>query len=368
MKIAIVYNTSQYLVRFRSELINLLVSQGHDVIAICPHDSSTQALLDLGVTWINWKLEGQSLNPLKDIVSIIQLCIIFVRSRPEALLNFTIKPLLYSSIFGLLVSRIRSVSVITGLGNVLYSSSPSVNLPSLLAKLIYPIALRCNKSILCQNDDDIAFIVGNNCAPLRKIKKINGSGVNLDLFRPSNAEFAPASFLLVSRMIKQKGIYEFVEAARLVRQQFPKASFTLVGPIDSNPSSIPKSKILDWVNEDLINYIGPVSDIRQYMASSEVYVLPSYYPEGIPRSILEALAMAKPVITTDWRGCRECVVDGSNGFLVQPKDSQALAAAMIKFIVDPTLSSVFSRRSRSLAEAKFDVDAVNKVILGEILS
>lgn len=196
-----------------------------------------------------------------------------------------------------------------------------------------------------------------------KAIRINGSGVNLKLFTPQPNKVIRNTFLLISRMIREKGVYEFVQAARLLKVRYPEACFILVGPIDNNPGAITREEIAAWEQEGVVRYEGVQSDIRTLLAKAEVYVLPTYYLEGVPRSILEALAMAKPVITTDWRGCRETVSHGINGFLIPPMDVLALANAMENFLIDSTLSIPFGLSSRQLAEYKFDVVSVNAQVI-----
>lgn len=363
MKIAILYNTSDYLLRFRSELIQSLQAVGCEVIAITPRDAATPRLEALSVRWREWTLEGQALNPFKDLAAIADLRRALAQERPDAILNFTIKPVLYGSLVGSWMGVPRVVSMITGMGSIFLPGGLKKRMLLRVVHLLYRLAMNQNHKVLFQNDEDLAYFVKNKFLQTEKTLRINGSGVNLKLFSRRPGEVVQGSFLLISRMIKEKGIYEFVKAARQIKAQFPSARFTLVGPIDNNPGAITREEISEWEQEGIVEYAGVQADVRPFLARAEVYVLPSYYLEGVPRSILEALAMGKPVITTDWRGCRVTVIRDVNGYLVPPKDAHSLAQAMTHYLEDTTLSTRHGDASRQLAEDKFNVTIVNSQVI-----
>jgi glycosyltransferase involved in cell wall biosynthesis len=257
----------------------------------------------------------------------------------------------------------RVVSVITGMGSIFLPGGVTKRVLLGAIKAMYRMAMRRNHRVVFQNDEDLDYFVANGFLERSKALRINGSGVNLTHFSGRPGEAVPGSFLLISRMIREKGIHEFVAAARQVKAQHPHATFTLVGPIDNNPGAITRRDIAAWEAEGIVTYAGVQSDVRPYLAAAEVYVLPTFYLEGVPRSILEALSMGKPVITTDWRGCRDTVTSGVNGYLVPPQDAGALAEAMCRFLDDPSLSARMGEASRQLAEDKFDVARVNQVLI-----
>lgn len=368
MKVAILYNTSDYLLRFRTELIRSLQSVGCEVIAITPRDAATVGFKSLLVRWREWKLDGQVLSPFKDLSAIADLNRILRDERPDAVLNFTIKPVLYGSLVAKKVGVPRVVSMITGMGSIFLPGGIKKKILLRFVCQVYKVAMSCNYKVLFQNDEDQAYFVQNGFLSSSKAVRINGSGVNLKLFARRPAEAVPGSFLLVSRMIKEKGIREFVQAARQIKARFPHAQFTLVGPIDNNPGAITREEIAVWEREGVVEYVGEQKDVRPFLARAEVYVLPTYYMEGVPRSILEALAMGKPVITTDWRGCRDTVIQGVNGYLVPPKSPEKLAQAMAVYLEEPTISKSHGEASRKLAETKFDVARVNDQIIHELLN
>lgn len=368
LKIAILYNTSDYLLRFRSELIESLQRDGHEVIAITPRDDATPRLQALKVRWCEWHLAGQALNPLKDLAAILDLHRILSRERPDAVLNFTIKPVLYGSLVASAVGVPRIVSMITGMGSLFLPGSWKKRALLGVIKVVYRAAMRRNHRVLFQNDDDLAYFVAERFLAPDKALRINGSGVNLARFPCQPGQAVAGSFLLISRMIREKGIEEFVAAARQVKAQYPHATFVLVGPIDNNPGAITRQDIAAWEAEGIVRYAGVQADVRPFLAAAEVYVLPTYYLEGVPRSILEALSMGKPVITTDWRGCRDTVTSGVNGYLVPPQDAEALANAMRQFLLDPARSAQMGQASRELAERKFDVEVVNSTVVQALVN
>jgi glycosyltransferase involved in cell wall biosynthesis len=194
---------------------------------------------------------------------------------------------------------------------------------------------------------------------------VNGSGVDLDFFGVKPLPKAPSIFLLVARLLRDKGIAEYVDAARLLKGKYPTARFHLVGPLDPNPAAISRAQIDNWSREGVIDYFGSTTDVRPYIAGATVYVLPSYR-EGTPRSVLEAMSMGRPVVTTDVPGCRETVRHQYNGFLVPPRNSTALADAMKRFMNNPELAAAMGRNSRAIAEQKYDVRKVNAEILRHI--
>lgn len=363
MKIAIIYNTSDYLLRFRTELIEMVQTAGHEVIAVTPRDEATPRLGLINVRWCHWKLEGQSLNPFKDLVSIFSLHRILSSEKPDVVLNFTIKPVLYGSLVAHWVGCQKIISMITGMGSIFLPGGMRKRVLLGVVHMIYRIAMKPNHRVIFQNDDDMGYFLAYNLVKKDQALRINGSGVNLQVFAPKPGEVKRGSFLLISRMIKEKGIYDFVEAARALKLRFPFSSFVLIGPIDNNPGAITREEISDWEQEGIISYLGIQADIRSFLATCEVYVLPTYYLEGIPRSILEALSMGKPVVTTDWRGCRDTVSNGINGFLVPPHDVVKLTEAMARFLEDQSLSAGFGVASRRLAEQRFNVMDINSVVI-----
>lgn len=363
MKIAILYNTSEYLVRFRTELMQALIEAGNEVVAITPRDRSSELLLELGVRWREWKLNATSLHPIHDLRSIRELRRILKEEKPCTVMAFTIKPVLYGSLVARWLGVPRIVSMIAGMGSMFGADEGWKRALVPLVNIGYRWAMRCNQRVLFQNDEDMNLFIDKRFIRPDQAERINGSGVNLDQFVPVERPFRKGSFLLVARMLESKGVRQFCEAAGVLKIRFPEARFLLVGPIGEGSGAISAREIADWEAQGIIEYLGEQADVRPVLASTEVFVLPTFYFEGVPRSILEALAMGKPIITTDWRGCRDTVVPGVNGFLVPPRDPVALASAMSRFLEEPALSAPFGEASRRIAEKKFDVAVVNGIVL-----
>jgi glycosyltransferase involved in cell wall biosynthesis len=233
-----------------------------------------------------------------------------------------------------------------------------------LISALYRTSLRHADGIFFQNPDDLEdfrrlAIIGDR----HKAIRVNGSGVDIEHYRFSPPRLEPPTFLLIARLLKDKGIFEFVEAARRLRLRHPRACFCLLGPLDTNPAAISIRDLERWRAQGAVDYLGEAPDVRPHLAAATVYVLPSAYREGVPRTLLEAMSTGRALITTDTPGCRETVLSGQNGFLVPPGDAGALAQAMERFIVQPDLAVAFGRRSRALAEDRFDVRKVNAVML-----
>jgi glycosyltransferase involved in cell wall biosynthesis len=236
-------------------------------------------------------------------------------------------------------------------------------LVALFLTRLYRNAARYNKRLIFQNPDDLTMFQELNIVREGyKTTIVNGSGVDIEKFASTGNLLQPLSFLLIGRLIWDKGIGEFVEAARLLKKRYPQVRFRILGPLDGNPSAITPDHIRKWQEEQLIEYLGQTEDVRPYLEETSVYVLPSYR-EGTPRSVLEAMAMGRPIITTDAPGCRETVIDGVNGYLVPVKDANKLASAMEKFIVNPELILVMGIKSRQLAIEKYDVHKVTHSML-----
>jgi glycosyltransferase involved in cell wall biosynthesis len=232
---------------------------------------------------------------------------------------------------------------------------------SLIVGLLYRGALGLCRNVMFQNPDDRAFFIQKGIADAGKCTVVNGSGVDLDHYYPTPLP-SELVFLLIARLLKDKGIREYVQAARLVRRSRPDARFILVGPRDPGPAAVPEAELASWVSQEGIEYRGPTEDVRAAITEAMVFVLPSYR-EGTPRTVLEAMAMCRPIITTDVPGCRETVIEGVNGFLVPAKDAVRLAGAMLRFASDLSLASRMGRASREIVENKYDVRRVNQQML-----
>jgi len=363
-KIVIISHYAPSLINFRGELIKTLAKAGHHVITLGPEGGFEEDLKALGAEYKQIPLERTGINPLKDMITISFLAKILREIKPDCVLSYAIKPVIYGSLAASLAGVPNIYSMITGLGYVFTGHSLK---QKVIYRLIYPMlkaALSRNKIVFFQNPDDRnLFRDLNLVSSKQKLIIVNGSGVDVSYFTYSPAPTQPLSFLLMARLIWDKGIGEYVQAARNLKKRYPFVVFKLLGPFDSNPKAIGRSDIERWESEGIIKYLGETKDVRPYLANSSVFVLPSFYREGTPRSVLEAMSTGRPIITTDAPGCRETVQEGVNGFLVPVKDAVTLEKAMERFILKPELIQNMGAASRRIAEEKYDVHKINKVII-----
>ncbi len=366
-KIVIISQYSQSLINFRGDLIRAMVELGHKVICLGPEVGYKQPLQELGADYRQIPLHRTGLNPLKDVKTLFSLRKVLKEIKPDIVFSYTVKPIVYGSIAAHMVGVKRMYAMITGLGYVFIGQTFKQRLLTQIVAFLYRRGLKYNQVVFFQNPDDLHLFVSKSIVPkTAKPVLVNGSGINIEKFAFAPPKLSPVAFLLIARLIKDKGILEYVESARLLKQKYPDARFQLLGPLDINPAAITQEQLERWTKEGIIEYLGKTNDVRPYIADASVFVLPSFYREGTPRSVLEAMSMGRPIITTDAPGCRETVIDGRNGFLVPVKDVDALKSTMEKFIQEPDLISQMGRQSRIIAEEKYDVRKVNRAILQEM--
>jgi glycosyltransferase involved in cell wall biosynthesis len=365
--IAIIGNQGYSLINFRGELMKSLIRHGLAVYALAPDISTEQEerLRALGATPIIIRLSRSGTNPIRDLADTVHLAIRLKALAVDAVFCYFAKPVIYGTFAAVLSGVHRRYSLIAGLGyaftDVPGKPAMKKGMVRILIALLYRCALAANDVVFFQNPDDLEQFVQSRLVRRARAFRVNGTGVDLQHF--SNVSLPDTiCFCLAARMIAEKGIREFVEAARIVRTGYPSTRFVLLGGTDNNPSAISEEEIKKWVDEGIVEWPGHVSDIRDWFQKSSVFVLPSYR-EGVPRSTQEAMAMSRPVITTDVPGCRETVVDGFNGFLIPPRDPEALAIAMVRFVKEPALIIKMGNNSRKLAEQKFDVYQINHTML-----
>lgn len=380
MKILVVGGISSSLVNFRGPLIRAMLAKGHEVFA-CAADPVPEAMVELsrwGAQYIRVPLARTAMRLWEDLDTLATLYRLMRRIRPDVVLAYTIKPVVWGGLAAQL-ARIPTVfSMLEGLG---YAFTPSPGFRRSIAKeaatVLYRFALPRSRAVFFLNPDDIDEFVERRLVRRDKCVLVNGTGIDLDFYAPAPLPKKPR-FLMICRLLQDKGVREYVAAARFLRANYPEASFALAGPLDYNPSGISFAEVEAWHREGLIEYLGVLRDVRPALANAAVYVLPSYYREGVPRTLLEAMSMGRPAITTNAPGCRETIVmpsgyslnkesremiRGENGFLIPTKNIEKLVQAMEQFILKPVLVEKMGRRSRELAEKKYDVHRVNKVIM-----
>jgi glycosyltransferase involved in cell wall biosynthesis len=307
-------------------------------------------------------LDNASINPVGLLHSIRAVRQLIRAVRPDVVLAYTIKPVVAAAFAGRAERVPRIASLITGAGYAFTGGRELKRVVSRAAATqLYRAALRRSDVILFQNPDDQQLFRQLRLTPRGSdTHVVNGSGIDLDHFMPAPLPETP-SFLMIARLLKDKGIREFAEAAKRLKSENPDVPIALVGYLDPSPDSITQAELDELIRAG-IDFKGRVSDVRPAIADCSIYVLPSYR-EGTPRSVLEAMAMGRAIVTTDAPGCRETVVDGVNGFLVPPRDANALHEAMLRFVREPQLAARMGHESRGLAERKYDVTKVNEALL-----
>lgn len=360
------------LVRFRGHLMNELLNLGLEVHAAAPGLSASSVcniLKARGILVHDFPLARAGINPLQDVGTLWRLYQLMRCIQPDAMLAYTVKPVIY----GLLAARLAHVpqrfALITGLGYAFTESNdthhPKRRVLRHLVEALYRLALGSAHKVFFQNSDDEKLFRKRGILPaLVPSRVVHGSGVPLDEFVQTPVPETP-SFLMIARLLGDKGVREYAAAAFHVRVRFPEARFVLAGWLDANPDSISAQELEEWVRTGTLQYLGQLEDVRPAIAQCSVYVLPSYR-EGTPRTVLEAMAMGRAIITTDAPGCRETVISGENGFLVPVQSVDALVHAMMQFLETPELAQRMGKRSRQLAEEKYDVRKVNTVLLQEM--
>ena len=364
-KIIIIGSYAPSLINFRGHLLKKMAENGHEVLACAPDASPDiqEKLKNFGVAYRNIPIDRTGLNPVRDIYTICRLIFLFREVKPDVILGYTIKPVIYGSLAGRIAGVPHIFSMITGLGYAFSDGGLKERLVGAVVRFLYKLGMGANRRVFFQNPEDRnIFIKQKLLRNFEQAALINGSGVDVDFFQPAPLPKI-ISFLLIARLIKDKGILEYVKAARIIKNRYPKARFRLVGWIDEGPQGISSAELDSWIKEGTIEYLGRLDDVRSAIADTSVYVLPSSYHEGTPRTVLEAMAMGRSVITTYAPGCRETVEEGRNGFLVPVRNTKTLAARMEAFIRHPELIASMGKESRRIAVEKYDVHKVNAVIM-----
>jgi len=365
------------VLNFRGKLLEVIHQQGYEIHIIAPDLASFPAehesLLDLDYCVHEVPMQRTGTNPASDLKTLLSMYALIKKIKPDYVLSYTIKPVIYGTLAAWLAKVPNRYALITGLGYA-FQNVETHSKRSIFQKLVhglYQQALSRSHKAFFQNPDDLKLFQNLNLLKSQiSSVVVNGSGVNVTDFNilplPTNEQQqAKISFLLIARLLIDKGVREYAQAAEIIKQKHPNVEFNLVGWIDENPSAITQQELDQWVAKKIVKYWGKLADVRPAIAESSVYVLPSYR-EGTPRTVLEAMAMGRAIITTDAPGCRETVVEGDNGFLVEVKSVESLVEAMQKFIHQPELIEKMGNRSREIALHKYDVHQVNTHMMQEM--
>ena len=367
MRILILAGYDYSLTNFRGPLIREMLGDGHEVIACAPreHEDAVLAVNQLGARFQSVYLKRVGTNPAADLITLANLVVLFRAVTPDLVFAYTVKPVIYGSLAAHLTGVSNINALITGQGYTFRPGGLAKRCLNKLVRRFYRSALKHCRRVFFQNPDDRAVFIGGGLVLEEQAVLIDGSGVDLNHFQPSEPPAGPPVFLLIGRMLEDKGIREYVEAARTLKSKHPETRFRLLGPVDPNQASLTLEEIESRQAEGVIEYEPYTSDVRPALSASTVFVLPSY-GEGTPRTVLEAMASGRAVITTDVPGCRETVVPENNGLLVRVRDAMALARAMERFVEDPGLAGRMGRAGRKMAEQKYDVVKINARLLKEM--
>lgn len=365
MKVIIVLNTAWNLFNFRAGLIQTLVANGYEVVAVAPNDKYAENVSQLGCRFIPLYMDNGGVHPGRDLLLFWRFWWLLFRERPNIYLGYTIKPNIYGA-FAAQILGIPVVNNISGLGSTLISKG-------FLAKIVrfmYLVVLRRSAKVFFQNSDDKKYFIESRLVKASISDLVPGSGIDLNHFMPRPASFEAVGvfkfrFLLVARMLGDKGVYEYVEAAALIKKKWPQVECCLLGFLSANnPTAISSEEMSAWVTEGNIEYLGESDDVRYEISQADCIVLPSYR-EGLPRTLLEAAALARPIIATNVPGCREVVDHGVNGYLCNVCDSLDLASKMEAMMnLSPSRRYEMGLKGRAKVEIQFD----EKIVINKYLS
>ncbi|VVT22523.1 Glycosyl transferase [Sphingomonas sp. EC-HK361] len=374
MKIVILSSLSMSLINFRGALIARMATEGHDVVACAPdaEPEVVAALARMGVRFSLTPMARAGTNPVRDLATLWTYLRLIRRERADMVVAYTQKPIIYGGLAARIATRlgrpVRFHAIMSGLGYVFSSEADSRGLLRRAVSWLYRQGVRRAERIFVFNGDDRADMIAYRIVDAdQPVVQVPGSGVDTRHYAEQPMPGTPTTFLMMGRLMRDKGVGDYVAAARSIRARWPDTRFLLLGrPETENPTGYSAEEIAGWQADGLITLLPETRDVRPHIATAHIFVLPSFYREGLPRTILEALSMGRPVVTTDMPGCREPIREGENGFLVPPKDAAALAEAMARFIDQPALVTRMGAAARETAIAIYDVERVNRQLLGEM--
>lgn len=359
-KILMIAPQTDTFVNFRGDLIRDIRKKGYKVTVVVPEDKCREFFDKNGVKVRLIGLKKNSFSVLNTSNYYKELVKIISEEQPDKVFAYTIKPVIFGSLAAKRAGVKEIYSLICGLGMLFCSDSFKVKLVRLGVGMLYKRALKCNTKVIFQNKDDINEFVSRKYVKRDKCELVDGSGVNLKKFPRTELPAKGVSFLMVSRVLKEKGVMEYLKAAAMVKNHHPEVTFRYIGAIDKNKNAIKGETINPYIEDGTVDYVAGTDDVARYIARCNVFVLPSYYREGIPKTLLEAMAMGRPIITTDTPGCRETVVDGENGFFVQVKRAKDLAQKMIWMVENRDKLNEMGDKSYEMCLERFTVAKINK--------
>ena len=357
MKFILVSPKNRTAYNFRGDLVKKIIKAGYDVIITGPNRDNVEKVEELGAKFVEIPMNKNGVNPLKDFAYMNALRKLFKEEKPDVILGYTSKPVIYASMAGKLAKVPHKVAMVTGAGYAFTAKTKKAKIIKLIMSVLYKIGFMCADAVIFQNTDDKEQFINEKLVRADKCKIVNGSGVNMEKF-----SFEPypeqMTFFMLSRVMYSKGIREYLEACEIVKAKYPDVRCMLLGACEGIQDSLSQEDLNTYINKGIIEHFGETDTVADYYKQCSVYVLPSYR-EGTPRTVLEAMSMGRAVITTDAPGCRETVVNGETGFLVPIQNGQAVAEKMIEFIENPELVVTMGKKSNEFCKNKFDVIKVN---------
>ena len=357
MKFILVSPKNRTSYNFRGDLVKKIISSGYEVIITGPNRDNIDKIEELGARFVEIPMNKNGVNPFKDLQYQKALYELFKEEKPDVILGYTSKPVIYGSIAGKKANVPRVVAMVTGIGYAFTSNTKKAKIIRLIMSVLYKRAFQFADTVIFQNHDDRDLFIKLKLVKAQKCEVVNGSGVNTEKFAVADYP-EQVTFFMLSRVMNSKGIREYIKACSIVKEKYPEVRCLLLGAFEGIQDSISESELKDYIDKGIIEYFGETDNVADYYKQCSVFVLPSYR-EGTPRTVLEAMSMGRAVITTDTAGCRETVKDCENGFLVPIKDGEAVAEKMQKFIENPELISIMGEKSRQYALEKFDVRKIN---------
>lgn len=361
VRVMIALNSAWNLVNFRGGLIKALVSEGYDVVVTAPSDDYVEKIAALGCRYIPLAMDNKGTHPGRDLMVFGRFLGVLRSEKPDVLLCYTVKPNVYGSLAALLLG-VPVINNIAGLGAVFGKSDWLTN----LVRLLYRVSLSHSRKVFFQNNEDFRVFIADGLVKKRVADVLPGSGVDLGKFCPVPLPGGQTiRFLLIARMLWNKGVGEFVAAARILKKRGVNADFYLLGFLDvKNPAAISRAQMDEWVAEGVVCYLGVSDNVSEVIAQADCVVLPSFYREGTPRALLEAAAMGRPLVTTDSVGCRDVVDDGVNGYLCRPRDAIDLADKMARIVdMEPYQREAMGLKGRAKVKGQYSEHiVVNKYI------
>ena len=358
MKCILVSPKNRTAYNFRGDLIKRIIENGYEVIVTGPNRIDVDKIEALGARFVEIPINKNGVNPLADLKYQKALKKLFLQEKPDVVLGYTSKPVIYGSIAAKKAKVPHICAMVTGAGYAFTAKTGKAKVIKAIMSMLYKRAFRCADVAIFQNQDDQAQFVAEKLVKEEKCRLVNGSGVNMEKF-PEAPYPEQTTFFMLSRVMYSKGIREYLEACTLVKEKYPQVRCMLLGACEGIQDSLSAEQLQPYIDKGIIEHFGETDRVADYYAQCSVYVLPSYR-EGTPRTVLEAMAMGRAVITTDAPGCRETVIDGKTGYLVPVHDGKAVAEKMIDFIENPGKIRQMGAASRAYCLEKFDVNKVNE--------